>query len=305
MPSVALHLHLAERIRLETRTGREVARDSRPADVNAFRMGALGPDLGYVPGGHRPLSDLAHCLHSADLCRALIMAARTTEEAAFAAGWMSHLLADLLIHPLVGRAVARLVGGDDRQFVDGDQAPAPHVQVEAGLDVFYVRRHPEVVGIRLTPVFEEPSIGFLAGAFATTYGVDPPRSKILRSHRLTARRGVQALWLARVLRRTRSSAELAGPVRRSVSRRWVAAAYLTPALPSPWLATAVGAAEGELLRRFDAEWPRRGSGLGNFNLDTGRPDLLETEHGGLRRTVAYLSRFGRASDVYATPIHEA
>lgn len=310
MPGVTVHLHFAQSVLRRSLSAPRLGtpRWSRPHEVNAFRMGALGPDLGYMPGGFRPLSDLAHCLRTADLARALIARSRTPTQRAFAAGWLTHVLADTLVHPLVGYAVGEVVEGSQDRFVDGDQAPAPHAQVEVGLDVAYAARYPTIPNIRLEPVFGRSDIAFLAGAFERTYGVAPAPSAFLRSHRLSARRGVQALKLAALLGcRTPRGQHRHGTHRRprrawhrlraTLGGRCVALAFLLPVPPTPWLLDAVEASEVTFLDRFLDEWSNGGAGLRNVNLDTGRPDLDNEQHGGLRRTLTFIERLGGQAPV--------
>lgn len=156
MPNVTLHLVLADRVLEEWRRspcGAPFPTGDGPA-VNAFRQGALGPDLGYFPGGHRFLSDLAHCVRSADLARALLHGAGSPRETAFAWGWVTHVLADQAIHPWVGKGVGELRSGGRRDlFVSGDEDPSGHVRVETGLDAWYSARFPELRWWRPDPVF--------------------------------------------------------------------------------------------------------------------------------------------------------
>ena len=128
MPSVSLHLVLADRVLAELRRGARTAPfpPAAPECVNAFYPGALGPDLGYMPGGHRPLSELAHRVRTADLARALVETARSPVERAFSWGWVTHVLADVAVHPLVGLGVGEVVHGDRSVFVDAAAAPAVH-----------------------------------------------------------------------------------------------------------------------------------------------------------------------------------
>lgn len=163
MPGVTLHLLLAEQVLEHWRRqpGEAPFPPDDPTVVNAFRQGAFGPDLGYFPGGFRPLSDLAHCMRAGDLARRLVSTARTPLERGFASGWSTHVLADRWIHPHIGRAVGELVHGKRTRFVDGDSDPNTHVLVESGLDAVYARRHPGLRTLRLGGVFDDLSIGFL------------------------------------------------------------------------------------------------------------------------------------------------
>jgi hypothetical protein len=306
MPSVTVHLQLAQRVLDSFRAAPRLA-PFDPGDrgaVNAFRQGAFGPDLGYIPGGHRPLSDLAHCLHSGDLSRTLIRRARTPLEVGFAWGWVTHVLADTLIHPLVGCAVGELVHGSPSHFVDGDTAPVAHVRVEAGLDAVYAERNPELRTLPMRPVFGPGRIAFLVEAFRETYGAAPAAHLFLHSHLTAARRAAQGLglaaWTARLLptrvEPLRTGADRhRGPIswlRTVVGSRNVALGYVLPAPPSLWFLNAVRDVEENFVELFGEEVELGGEGLANVNLDTGRPDLQEQGYGGLRRALSLLEELG-------------
>lgn len=305
MPSVTVHLRLADLVL--THWGRHPGgAPFDPADgdaTNAFRQGAFGPDFGYVPGGHRPLSDLAHCLHTGDLGRALLARARTPRERAFAWGWVTHLLGDTLIHPLVGCAVGELVHGSPARFEDGDRQPVAHVRVEAGLDAVYAERYPHLRRVPLRPVFDAAGIAFVVDAFRETYGAAPALRLFLRSHLAAAQRSAQGLalaaWTALTLP-TRTaplhngpgSEGLLGRLRSAVAERSVGLAYVLPVPPSAWFLDGVRRIEEEFLGLFLEEVERGGRGLANVNLDTGRPDLEERGYGGLNRSLALLRDLG-------------
>ncbi len=315
MPSVTVHLRLAEQV-LESRrgSGRSQPFDADdPRDANAFRQGALGPDLGYIPGGHRPLSDLAHCLRPADLTRALIARARTSRERAFAWGWVTHVLADTLIHPLVGCAVGELVAGSPARFQSGDSQPIGHVRVEAGLDAVFAGRYPDLGRLRLRPAFDSAGIQFLVGAFRDTYRAAPPAPLFLSSHRSAARAGAHGLLLALASARTLPSND--APLRTGTGRRYpslgrlrsllaascVAMAYVLPVRPPMWLVEAVRDVEEGFVELFDEEVALAGQGLANVNLDTGRPDLAECDYGGLRRSLDLIDELGGALPSTSAP----
>ncbi len=299
MPSVTVHLRLADRVLDYWRT-RGVSAPFSPGDqgaVNAFLHGSFGPDLGLFPGGHQPLSDLSHSFRSGDLCRALLNRARTAQERAFAWGWVTHVLADTLIHPLVGCAVGELRYGSASRFVDGDSDPVTHVRVEAGLDALYALRHPEIRRFQLSRVFTDRTISFLVGAYEDTYGVRFDTRHFIRSHRVSARRAMQGVALATLAATTMPDSPAQdgrepGPVRalRSlVSRQAIGLAFLLPAPPSLWFINAVRDVEETFVDLFLEEFALEGSGLANVNLDTGRPDLSETGHGALTRSLSLLA----------------
>lgn len=306
MPSVTVHLALADQVLAHWRRRPPPAPfDARdPDDANAFRQGALGPDLGYMPGGHRPLSDLAHCLRTADLTRALITRARTPRERAFAWGWVTHVLADTMIHPMVGCAVGELVHGSPAHFEDGDAQPEAHVRVEAGLDALYARRFPDLRRRSLRPSFDALGIEYLVGAFRDTYGAAPDSARFLRSHRNATRRIAQGLALAAFTAHTMPCDRRplrtgwdpeAGPfarLRSRLSRSSPALAYLLPVPPSLWFLNAVRDVEETFVDLFLEEFESGGAGLANVNLDTGRPDVEERHYGGLRRSLDLLRRLG-------------
>jgi hypothetical protein len=309
VPCVTLHLALAERTLGAWRPRRPLFDARDPVAVNAFRQGAFGPDLGYFPGGHRPLSDLAHCVSVGDLTRALVDGARTAVERAFAFGWATHVLADHAIHPLIACAVGELLHGRPDRSVDGDVDPVAHVRVEAGLDAFWARRWPTLRWLPARPVFDERSAGFLARAYAQTYAVRFPHEPLLRSHRLAVRRARQGLhlaaWSARLLgaeahRRPELRLEwgtggLGARVRRALGHSSLPLAFLLPAAPPAWLRAAVDQAMAVLPLLFIEEVESGFAGVGNWNLDTGRLEGADPAHGGRCRALAALAELALAA----------
>lgn len=185
MPQPALHVLLA-RAALERW---RAAPAEAPFDVSApeieqpFLQGSLGPDMGLFPGGDTRISLLAHGLRTGELARALVAAARSPAEQAFAWGWVTHVLADVRIHPIVNAAGTRLAarrGDRVRKLVD-------HVRVEVGLDAWYFGTTPELRPIRLRNTFDVRSVRFLARALRRTYGPALPRTRLLSSHRCVTR----------------------------------------------------------------------------------------------------------------------
>ena len=243
---------------------------------------------------------LAHTYRSADLTRALIRSARSPHQRAFAWGWVTHVLADTLVHPLVGCAVGELHYGSPRYFVDGDFDRVTHVRVEAGIDALYAERFPEIRRGRIDPVFGARSIRYLVDAYERTYGAAPEVGHFLQSHHRAGRRAMQGARLSVIsaigmpVHAARDHDE-PGPVRalRSfVGRQSVGLAYMLPAPPPLWLINAVRDVEETFVELFLEEYRSSGETLANVNLDTGRPDLAEHWHGGLRRSLAFLAEIG-------------
>lgn len=289
MPNVTLHLVLADRVlqawQEEPRGAPFPLED--PTAVNAFRQGAFGPDLGYFPGGYRPLSELAHTRRSADLSRSLIRRAATDRERAFAWGWVTHVLADQAIHPWVGRGVGELRTGRRDVFVSGDQDPGGHVRVETGIDAWYAVRHPEVRCCRPDPVFDGGTIRFLVDAYHETYSLHIDPALLLTSHIAATRMSGRALrtmgvlgsalrWeegeVAPVCWARRGLEGFRRGLQRATGRESLLLSLLSPVAPARWLLAEVEALVSAFAPHFLAHYRSEGSELENRNLDTGELD---------------------------------
>jgi hypothetical protein len=307
MPSVTLHLVLADRVldRLKEAPFRAPFDPFNANLVNAFYQGALGPDLGYFPGGHRILSDLAHLVCSGELTRNLVRSAESPRERAFAWGWVTHVLGDQTIHPLVGRGVGELLYGDREIFIDGAGNQMAHVQIETGLDAFYSHLFPALRYRKMSPVFNGSSIRFLVRAYQRTYGAPLDPILFLSSHLSTVRMSVQGLLSIGVM----STAFLMGPVsgplagaqhmiQKAVSvvkgglgRKSLLMAYLTPVPPSPWLVEGVGEVVESFGETFCRHYGSDLRDLRNYNLDTGQVEEPAITHPGTLRTLETLHRW--------------
>jgi len=308
MPSVTLHLVLADRV-LDHWKARPTSAPFDPSSsplLNAFYQGAVGPDLGYFPGGYRFLSDLSHLVKTGDLTRTLVEKARTPLERAFAWGWVTHVLADQAIHPLIGQGVGEIEYGDREIFAESALHETRHVQVETGLDALYSQRFPGLRFRKMTPVFSGSSIGFLVGAYEKVYGVPVDPSLFLVSHMAATRMSVRGLFAAGVLSTTflsrPGSATLAQARRllhgmltglqKWIGRNSLALAYLNPISPADWLVEEVEAVLHEFAPRFLLHFEGQCRELANFNLDSGQVEEPGTTHLGARRAMAKLD--GRA-----------
>jgi hypothetical protein len=286
MPNVSLHLVLADLALEEWREGRSPA--PFPVDdsvcLNSFYHGAFGPDLGYFPGGHPFFSDLAHTVRTGRLTRALLRRSRTDAERAFAWGWVTHVLGDVAIHPLVGLGVGEHLYGDRDRFVSAAAEKVAHVRVEVGLDAHYSAQNPGLSRRILGPAFDGESVDYLAGAYADTYGIAFDPRLLLASHVSTLRMSLQALVsigvMGQLLAMDRPPPGLLGGrwlLERALDVATVGMgvesmllAYVNPIPPSPWLVEAVDAA----LDAFPAAM-REAVETGfrdypDYNLDTGR-----------------------------------
>jgi len=188
LPGPALHFLLARDF-FDDRAGSEPCVPFPTADPvvrNAFLNGAIAPDAGYCPGGTRFQADLSHYLGTGRLVRCLLEAASTDIERAFAWGWVSHILADVAIHPLINRAVGRLFNRDGRNMEYADD-PTAHAWVEFPLDAAVCMRHGARLEAGLHPCFDATTVNFLAGAFRDTYGVPFDTAEALATHRAAVR----------------------------------------------------------------------------------------------------------------------
>lgn len=299
MPGVTLHFLTADRILHRWRVGTDRAPFDLddPVALNAFYHGAVGPDLGYFPGGHRALSDLAHCLRTGVLARAIVRAAGTVRERAFAWGWLTHFLADGAIHPCIGHGVGELLTGDRANFVDGSTNLLAHLRIEMGVDAWYADRAPGVRRRRLGTAFGPGEMGFLIRAYASTYGVAIAAEHFERSHRCATRRVGQALASLRLISALmRGGAAPILPTVRWALRtayhsgplRSAPLAYLNPVLPRPWLVEAVDGALADLTGAFMDHYRSGAAHVPDVNLDTGRLLAGEENHVGTRRALEVL-----------------
>ena len=312
MPGVALHFVLAERLLERWESGDSAPFDTSDGDdVNAFLHGAVGPDLGYFPGGTRLLSELAHFDRTGVLTRCLVATARSSVERAFAWGWLSHVIADRELHPLIGRAVGALRTGSTEVFVDGTSDLGSHLRVELGLDCWYSRQFPSAGSIRLRPAFDARSISFLIDAYRRAYGVDWPTEAFLSSHRAVVRRSRQllsTLGFVRGLMDEASGIREPSAVGRALRAAWgrptlrcVTLAYLNPVTPTRWLLEQVAAAVPRALGAIEDLHASGGvEELADYNLDTGRPVAAEPTHPGTVRARNGLR--ARSSTAYATDL---
>jgi hypothetical protein len=310
MPGCAVHYLLALQVADRWTLRPEAAPVSLavPAARNAFLAGALAPDMGYFPGGEPLLTDLCHYVCSAGLVRVLVRTARSDVERAYAWGWATHVLADVLGHPIVNRAAAELKLGDRGHSLSYHDDPVAHVRVEMGLDAVWAAAQDRTAAIRLEPVFDAAGIGYVAAAYRETYGIVLDSSAVQRSHLATVRFGNQLhgylrLRGARFLGRWGGVAGLVvnglvAPVGRlytSLLQRDTFLYGLTHLVPpQPWFRDAISGVISEFADRFQQHAALGLGGLDDFNLDLG---VVEGETPSYPLAVATLERLRRLRDV--------
>ncbi|HSJ31148.1 MAG TPA: zinc dependent phospholipase C family protein [Longimicrobiales bacterium] len=253
MPQPALHILLArqtlERWGSSPHAPFDVHDDGA---VNAFMHGSLAPDMGNFPGGSRALARLVHTRRTGGVQRVLLERAATQEEHAFALGWLAHIIADVLVHPLVNEDAERRRQPGAAQIVE-------HVRVEVGLDVWFCWQHAALRGIRLRPAFDRTAYGFLADTLNSVIDAGVTTEQLTRMERGLIMFSHGALHFATtVARRLSWRDDLTVTVPLGSALVWhtasrlspvnsVVNAYLNPHIPEPRL---IGRVESAL-RSFD------------------------------------------------------
>ncbi|MGI9629090.1 MAG: zinc dependent phospholipase C family protein [Longimicrobiales bacterium] len=249
-----------------------------------FLVGAMAPDLGFVPAADRTISELVHYIESGNLIRALLARARTAGETAFAWGWATHHLTDVLIHPLVGKAVGEVLHGDRERRVNASANEEVHVSVEVGLDIVIQGSAHGIPAPARHDGLMNGTFDFVEAALARTYGLRFDKDRVAGDLRLAARQlrywpGL-IRWLGRIHRvnqpgqatglgaSTLRSLALLGPGESAMR------GLCAPQRPPEWLPVEVQAIANDFPEHFQPLVASAGAALENRNLETG---LLETE----------------------------
>lgn len=277
MPQPALHILLGDAVlRHWRRTGGGPV-DTRSGRVrNAFLAGTLGPDFGLFPGGDPRVSAIAHRRRTGELLRALLAGARTAEQEAFAWGWLTHVLADVAIHPLVNRAAAQRAEAEGRLYTLHD-----HVSVEVGVDAWFGWRHRRLARIPLRPAFDRSGFDFVVRAYRETHACDVTPAALVAMQRGMLRFTRLAIFFATSVARDLcwGEGDDAGPPL-AATLAWHTAlacsgrsstvhAYLKPVRPEPWLVNEVAAAMRRLDADVDAHVAARLRDLPDYDLERG------------------------------------
>jgi hypothetical protein len=278
MPGCALHLEMATRV-LRFWTDCPAIRPfppDQPRCRDAFLFGSLAPDLGYYPGGDRLFSDLAHYIRSGELARSLIAAAQTDADRALAWGWVTHVLADAWIHPLINQAVGEHIHGNRLPGVPYADDAAAHVRVETGLDAALpvVAGWPDPPAIGRAP--EASLFAPVARAYQATYGFAPSCARLYSAHRIAIAL-VPALLLGGRIVGGRPAGHLnrwihgslAG-VTRMCRPRGLLTALLNPLPPPDWLLAEARAIVEAFTESFQTSYAEKLERLPDYNLDTGK-----------------------------------
>jgi hypothetical protein len=287
MPCNTVHLFTAGRVlaRWGEDPGASPLPLSQPGAAEAFLHGAVAPDMGFVPGVDRWVSELAHWVRPADLARALVDAARTPVETAFAWGWVAHLLTDVALHPLVGRASGERLYGDPSIRLNASDDEATHVGIEVGLDILLLRGGERIPPPPTRPLLDTDRATHLRSALESTYGVPWDGEALARAHRRAVRLSRVWPWALGIVaagsEAQRDEADVAGSPwewvartttsvgRRLARTRGAAFGFFTPLAPPTWLVDEVYAEAARFPDRFQ-EVVEGGLGdVENRNLESG------------------------------------
>lgn len=255
--------------------------------VAALMAGAVGPDLGFFPGGPQHFSERIHRERCGDFLRALLAQSRSEEEMAFVAGWALHLYTDLAVHPWVEAKVRTLERerGEELKGYPG----LWHMRSEWGIDCKLLERadldYLWNVDIRFPHCRREPSL--LERVGTTFYGKDASRQQVEKGVRSVER------WMRRLPQLLVLCGKVSAQKRRSLFgitpfldiltgkilgewlvdvRSWKTAAVLAkPWWPSPRELEEVEALGRDGLRAFEQGWRERFVQFANLDLETGVP----------------------------------
>jgi hypothetical protein len=302
MPGCAVHLELARRV-LEAwgnRSGDAPFPLGDPVCRRAFFFGSLAPDLGYFPGGEGLLADLAHCVRPAHLARNLINSAENELERALAWGWVTHVLGDIWIHPLINQAAGERAFGHRLPGLTYADDPVAHVRIELGMDAILPAKfgwpHP-CVSSGFDPGWA--GVEALTRAYRQTYGLSFSGLRMRLSHHLVG--GFVSALLAggRVYsdQPVRPLIRLAHRGAARLARRCqpggLLSAFTNPLPPPNWLLDECGLISNTFAERFEPYYRSRLSSLPDYNLDTGS---VEGDPPYYRLTVSALTRLERRID---------
>ncbi|MFO8175872.1 MAG: hypothetical protein R6T96_16425, partial [Longimicrobiales bacterium] len=226
-------------------------------------------------------------------------------ERAFSWGWVTHVLADQAIHPLVGKGVGELLYEDREFFADSARHQVAHVRVETGLDALYSRLFPAVRHRRMSPVFHGTSIRFLVMAYQRVYRIPMNPILVLSSHLAAVRMSAFGLRSTGVLSTVFLPEAVSRPMAgvRWLTRRLLPGvervggndlmmAYLNPIPPARWLTEEVEKVVDSFVPWFQRHFRHGCRDLADFNLDSGLVDELPVTHPGARRALDALARCG-------------
>jgi hypothetical protein len=290
MPQPSYHLQLSGEI-LDTWSESPTSSPfdpNHPKNRTAFFHGSLGPDMGFFSAESQFLARVSHRCPTGDFARELLRQAQSDVQIAFSFGWVSHILLDALVHPLINAAAAQRLGLD-LETTPLAELEHTHIRLEIGLDLAVHRRHTRLHRLRLEPLFDAQSLGFLGRALAGVHGSSISGAVLDATHR----RVCQVLRPMLTLQATMSYARVDGALGTLTPAVWSAraglgtlqavasrvkgagsktAAFLTPLHVETELLQKIGEAVARFRREFQSHVTSGLATLPNYHVDTGRID---------------------------------
>ncbi|CAN5828130.1 hypothetical protein BH23GEM6_BH23GEM6_22060 [soil metagenome] len=230
--------------------------DQRAADL--FIYGSVAPDIGFFPGTRRDFSELAHRNGGAGLIRLLRRSAITPAQRGYMCGWVAHLLADRVVHPLIDRAAAERLATGELQISHRPEHVA-HMRVEYGLDHRLFEQDRRLQRLRLGEPPSAEELEPIRVGYADAFGERFSPGELVRGHRMLRRIVHLGAKLSQVQTATWRRHPLSSLLRaggRSVAppSRWlphranispILLAILRPCPPPAWLLESVDAFQQE------------------------------------------------------------
>lgn len=303
MPCATIHMLTAGEVlrRWDERPGLAPFSVKRRALRRSFLLGAMGPDMGFVPGVDRFVSELAHYVDSAELARRLLAEAGNPAETAFAWGWATHHVTDVEIHPLVGRACGERLHGDRSLRLNSSDDLRTHVAMEVGLDLVFLRERKDLPRPPSSAPMGPSAGPFLARALEGVYGLSWDPRGLARSFRNAATRTSWWPRLLGILGRAYAATgdRTAPPATARLFRGALgalarvvpsepAAGLLRPIAPPAWMLERVRTVARGFPERFQELVEGRLAALENRNLETGKHQDDPVDHPDSRRTLERL-----------------
>ncbi len=297
MPACGIHLELASRVLRDWSIEKAMQPFpiASPGCVGSFYVGCLAPDIGYFPMGDSLVSDLAHYIRTGDLARALVNTSRDSREVAFAWGWVSHLLADISIHPLINQAAAETIFGKRYPEVPFANDPPTHIKVEVGLDAWIPASVQWSTNPKLPILAPSSMLNLLPRVFQQIHGVTISKTRLQIAYQFMRKLAASHTDFGKIFRKenpgrfsSRAYFRLAKFANQISSNRNLDA-MLHPLPPPRWLIQETS----KTLDHFPADFNQLiQSGIPsllNYNLDTGKTEIASQEYELCKKAVLELN----------------
>ncbi|MHC5543341.1 zinc dependent phospholipase C family protein, partial [Singulisphaera rosea] len=223
--------------------------------------------------------DLAHCVRPSQLARNMLGLACNEAGRALAWGWITHVVADVAIHPLINEAAAEQCRGGRLPPMSYVDDPLLHIRVEQGLDAYLPGHADWPDSVVCTPFSPDAQAATLiAAAYRDTYGFTPSPLRLRLANRISpwffnfqivngrvvSGKPVPAAW--------RWIHGRATGVARRFGQNEAIEAFMNPLCPPDWLLDEAAAAVDTVVTAFPARCSSEFGDYPDYNLDTGRID---------------------------------